>query len=178
MQVNLSTSSSEYYTLDISKQAQKTQSMDSTYQENQSKLQVAIAQFSTNNFTAQATTSNTSEIDSNTQEFQKFLKDIGYNGKNISELSQDEAKKLVSEDGFFGVAKTAQRIADFVINGAGSNENLLRAGRSGILQGFDDAQKLWGGKLPDIAQQTIDKATQLIDNKMADLGYSVLNTTA
>lgn len=176
MQVSLSVTTSDYYSQTASQQSQKTQNVTSVYDENQSKLQNAIASFSANNLKAQSGTTN--QIDSNTQEFQKFLKDIGYNGKNISELSQNEAKQLVSEDGFFGVKKTAQRIADFVINGAGENENLLRAGRTGIQQGFDEAQKIWGGKLPDIANQTIDKATQLIDQRMAELGYSVLNTTA
>ena len=49
------------------------------------------------------------------------LSDIGYNGKPIAELSQDEAAELVSEDGFFGIAKTSERIANFVINGAGDD---------------------------------------------------------
>ena len=31
------------------------------------------------------------------------LKNIGYEGKPITELTQDEAKELVSEDGFFGM---------------------------------------------------------------------------
>jgi len=34
------------------------------------------------------------------QDFQSFLQDIGYSGKNIADLSQEEAADLVSEDGF------------------------------------------------------------------------------
>lgn len=45
------------------------------------------------------------------------LSDIGYNGKPIAELTQDEAAELVSEDGFFGIAKNGGSIANFVING-------------------------------------------------------------
>ena len=122
--------------------------------------------------------SSKSDFEINRDEFQNFLKDIGYNGKNIAELSVDEAKELVSEDGFFGITKTAQRIADFVLNGAGDDEKLLRAGRAGILQGFKEAQQIWGEKLPDISYQTIDKALQSIDDRMRDLGFSVLDTNA
>lgn len=117
-------------------------------------------------------------ITQNYEEFQNFLKDIGYDGKPIAELSKDEAAKLVSEDGIFGIKQTSQRIADFVTNGAGGNEDMLRAGREGMLQGFKDAEKAWGDKLPDISQQTMQKATELVDKVMNDLGFGVLNTTA
>ena len=57
-------------------------------------------------------------------------------------------------------------------------EKSLYAAPQGIMQGFNDAQKAWGDKLPDISQQTITKATNLINQKMTDLGYSVLDTNA
>jgi len=112
------------------------------------------------------------------QEFQTFLQDIGYDGKPIAELSQSEAAELVSEDGFFGVAQTSERIANFVIAGSGGDEDLLRAGREGILQGFKEAEKMWGGKLPDISYETIDKAVALIDQALVDGGFSVLDVEA
>ncbi len=114
----------------------------------------------------------------NYEEFQAFLQDIGYEGKPIAELSQEEAAKLVSEDGIFGIEQTAKRIADFVIEGAGGDEELLRAGREGVLQGYDEAQELWGSELPDISQQTLQKALELIDTAMSELGYNVLDTQA
>ncbi|MBU1928008.1 hypothetical protein KKG77_03315 [bacterium] len=111
-------------------------------------------------------------------EFQSFLNDIGYGGKPIAELSKDEAAKLVSEDGIFGIKQTSQRIADFVINGAGGDESRLRAGREGMLQGFKQAEEMWGGKLPEISQITMQKATQMVDMAMNDLGFSIINKEA
>ncbi|MDD2652690.1 MAG: hypothetical protein PHX44_06545 [Sulfurimonas sp.] len=111
-------------------------------------------------------------------EFQTFLQDIGYDGKPIAELSQEEASALVSEDGFFGVAQTSQRIADFVINGAGGDEKMLRAGREGMLRGFKEAEEMWGGKLPEISQETMKKALEMVDKAIYDLGFSVLDTEA
>ncbi len=112
------------------------------------------------------------------EEFQSFLQDIAYECKAIANLSQDEATELVSEDGFFGVTQTSERIANFVILGSGGDENLLRAGREGVLQGLKDAEALWGGKLPDISYATIDKAVELIDQALIDGGFSVLDVEA
>jgi len=112
------------------------------------------------------------------ESFQSFLKDIGYNGKPIASLTQDEASELVSKDGFFGVDQTSKRISDFVINGAGGDEKLLRAGREGMLRGFKEAEEMWGGKLPEISQETMKKATEMVDKAMYDLGFSVLDKEA
>ena len=111
-------------------------------------------------------------------EFQSFLKDVGYAGKPIAELSQDEAKALVSEDGIFGVKQTSERIANFVIQGAGGDEDRLRAGREGMLKGFKDAEETWGGKLPDISQKTMKAAIEMVDKAMYDLGFSILDQEA
>ena len=117
-----------------------------------------------------------SDFEKEYEQFQSFLQDIGYEGKPIASLSQEEASALVAEDGFFGIEQTSQRIADFVMNGAGENEDLLRAGREGVLRGFEEAQQVWGDeKLPDISQQTMQKALEIIDKTMSDLGFSILN---
>lgn len=105
------------------------------------------------------------------------LADIGYTGKPIGELSQDEAKALVADDGFFGIAQTSARIADFVINGAGDDLSKLQAGRSGMLQGFGEAEKLWGEKLPEISYTTMQKALEKVDARITELGGQVLDTS-
>lgn len=106
------------------------------------------------------------------------LSQIGYNGKPIHTLSQDEAKALVSEDGFFGITKTSERIADFVINGAGNDLEKLKAGKDGMLRGFEQAEQMWGGKLPDISQETMQKALAKIDEKISALGGNALDIQA
>lgn len=105
------------------------------------------------------------------------LADIGYAGKPIGELSQDEAKALVADDGFFGIAQTSARIADFVISGGGDDISKLQAGRSGMLQGFREAEKLWGEKLPEISYTTMQKALEKVDARIAELGGNVLDTS-
>ena len=109
------------------------------------------------------------------EDFQSFLSGVGYEGKPISELSKDEAAALVSEDGIFGITQTSERIANFVINGSGGDESMMRAGREGMIQGFKEAEQMWGGKLPEISQLTISKAIEIVDMAMNDLGFSILN---
>ena len=106
------------------------------------------------------------------------LAGIGYNGKALGELSSDEASELVSENGFFGIANTADRIAGFVLNGAGDDVEKLKAGREGVAKGFEDAKKIWGGELPEISQKTIEKTLETLDKKIAELGGNVLNVSA
>lgn len=110
--------------------------------------------------------------------FQSFLQDIGYSGKPIGELSQSEASALVSEDGIFGVKQTSERIAQFVIAGAGGDEDLLRAGREGMLRGFQEASDMLGTGLADISKETMKTATEMVDKEMARLGYSILDQEA
>ena len=45
-------------------------------------------------------------------------------------------------------------------------------------RGFKEAEKIWGGKLPEISQKTIEKATQSIDKRIAELGGNVLSVQA
>lgn len=106
------------------------------------------------------------------------FKAIGYSGKPIADMTPDEAKALVSEDGFFGISQTSARLSDFVLSGSGDNLDKLKAGREGIIQGFNEAEKIWGGKLPDISYQTLDKALAKIDEKITALGGTILDTTA
>lgn len=98
-----------------------------------------------------------------------------YNDNPISELSPEQATELVGEDGYFGVDQTSQRIIDFVITGAGDDIERLKSGREGILKGFKEAEKAWGGKLPEISYETLAKSLEAIDEKIQANGSSVVD---
>jgi len=103
------------------------------------------------------------------------LEYLDYDGKPLLELSQDEAFGLIESDGFFGVDQSAQRASDFVIGFAGDDVSLLQEGRKAIVEGFEEAEKLWGGKLANIAYETQEKILQAIDETIALLGGNILN---
>ena len=136
--------------------------------------QITVAKTALENFGAQQPKS----FEEQYAEFQEMLENIGYDGLPIAELNQEEAEALVAEDGIFGIAKTAERLSQFVLSGAGDEIDMLRAGRAGILEGYKQAQELWGGELPEISQQTLQKALEEIDAKIASLGFSAVDLEA
>jgi hypothetical protein len=91
------------------------------------------------------------------------IKDTGYEGKPIEELTPEEAKELISEDGYFGIKKTSDRVSNFIIESAGDDMEKLEAGRRGILMGFAWAEKSWGKELPDISVETTKQTLFKVD---------------
>ncbi|MCW8859521.1 MAG: hypothetical protein OQK50_01045 [Deltaproteobacteria bacterium] len=82
---------------------------------------------------------------------------------DFNTMSQEEAQELISEDGYFGVEKTSQRIVDFAVNAFGSDPAKLDQMKDAIDQGFLDAQEAFGGALPEISQQTYDAIMEKLD---------------
>lgn len=97
------------------------------------------------------------------------LSNIGYEGKPITELSVDEANELLSDDGFFGIEQTSDRVANFVFSFAGDDLELLEKGRAGVVQGFEEALKMFGGELPEISYKTQERTLSLIDERINSL---------
>jgi len=100
---------------------------------------------------------------------QLSLSDIGYEGKPITELSQDEAKKLISTEGFFGISETSQRVADFVFAFSDDDLSILHKSRQGIVKGFEETENIWGEKLPNISYETQAQTLKIIDAKIEEL---------
>jgi len=97
------------------------------------------------------------------------LSSLGYEGKAITELDSSEATELISDDGFFGVTQTSNRVSSYVISLAGDDMEALKEVREGVEKGFEEAEKMWGGKLPDISYETQEKTLALIDEKISQL---------
>ena len=99
----------------------------------------------------------------------KNLYDIGYKGKPIMDLSPQEATDLVGENGFFGITQTSDRVSNFVFSFAGDDLEKLQKGRDGIVKGFEEANKMFGGNLPEISYKTQERTLALIDAKIESL---------
>lgn len=97
------------------------------------------------------------------------LSNIGYEGKPITDLTPDEASELLSDEGFFGITQTSDRVANFVFSFSGDDVELLQKGREGVVQGFEEALKMFGGELPEISYKTQERTLALIDEKINSL---------
>ncbi len=82
---------------------------------------------------------------------------------DISSISQEEAVELISEDGYFGVEQTSDRIVDFAIGIAGGDPSRLEAIKEGVEKGFAEALDAFGGWLPDISYDTYDAVMNKLD---------------
>lgn len=73
----------------------------------------------------------------------------------LSDLTPDQAKALVADDGYWGVAKTSQRIADLAMGLAGNDPTKAESVLQALDKGFEQARQAFGGKLPEISEKTI-----------------------
>ena len=80
-----------------------------------------------------------------------------------------QAQKDVAEDGYWGVKQTSDRILDFAKALAGNDPKKLEEMREAFKKGYEQAEKTWGGKLPEISQQTFDAVNQKFDDLIGSL---------
>lgn len=73
---------------------------------------------------------------------------------SVDAQTVEKAKADIAEDGEWGVRKTAGRILDFARFGMGGDPAKIEVFRAAIQKGFDEAQAMLGGTLPEISQQT------------------------
>ncbi|MDP3401719.1 MAG: hypothetical protein Q8R97_11415 [Brevundimonas sp.] len=83
--------------------------------------------------------------------------------KGIEDLTPTEAQELVAEDGYFGVKQTSDRIVEFAIGATGGDPGRLDAILQGVEQGFREAEKAFGGSLPEISYQTYDAIREKLE---------------
>lgn len=91
----------------------------------------------------------------------KFLASGEY---EVDEATQKQAQEDISEDGYWGVKQTSQRLFDFASALAGDDVETMKKMQKFVMKGFNAAQKSWGRDLPDISKQTLDATNKLFDD--------------
>jgi len=95
----------------------------------------------------------------------KKLEDL-LEGKDVllvDEETRSAAAQAVSEDGEFGVKAVSERIVAFAKAVSGNDKSRICKLKNAIIQGFKEAEKALGGKLPDISQRTYDEVMRQLD---------------
>ncbi len=88
-----------------------------------------------------------------------------------------QAQQDISEDGYYGVKQTSQRLFDFASALAGDDVDTMKEMQSAMEKGFKAATKEWGQDLPDISKQTLEAANKLFEDYYASK-EEASNTTA
>ena len=78
-----------------------------------------------------------------------------------------QAKEDISENGYWGVKQTSERIFSFAQALAGDDEEKMTKMKEAFEKGFKEATKTWGKKLPDISQNTRDAVLKKFDDYFA-----------
>ena len=81
----------------------------------------------------------------------------------VDDKTKEQAQKDVSEDGYWGVKQTSERIFSFALSLAGDNEANMRKMQAAFEKGFKLAVGSWGKELPDICQDTYDAVSKRFD---------------
>ena len=82
----------------------------------------------------------------------------------VDAATKAQAQKEISEDGYWGVKKTSQRLFDFASALAGDDVDKMKEMQKAMEKGFKMATKAWGRELPSISHDTMDAANKLFED--------------
>ncbi len=82
----------------------------------------------------------------------------------VDEATKKQAQEDISEDGYWGVKQTSQRLFDFASALAGDDPEKMKKMQAAMQKGFDEATKTWGKDLPDISKDTLEAANKLFED--------------
>ncbi len=93
----------------------------------------------------------------------------------VDAATKAQAEKDVSEDGYWGVKQTSDRIIDFATALTGGDPDKIEEMREAFKKGYKQAEKTWGGELPDISKRTYDAVMEKFDKMAEDAGLTTSN---
>lgn len=99
-----------------------------------------------------------------------FWKMIASGNFTVDSQTRAEAQEAISENGYWGVSQTSQRIFDFAYALAGDDVNKMKEMQAAVEKGFQQAGAAWGGELPSICGNTHTAVSKLFDDYYAQRG--------
>ena len=74
----------------------------------------------------------------------------------VTDEMRAEANEMLAEGGYFSVEETAARMLDFAVAITGGDPNRVELMRDAVQRGFAQAERMFGGELPEISHQTLE----------------------
>lgn len=88
----------------------------------------------------------------------------------VDAATKAQAQEDISENGYWGVNQTSQRLFDFASALAGDDVEKMKEMQAAMEKGFKQATGSWGKDLPEISSQTLGAANKLFDDYYASKG--------
>jgi len=73
----------------------------------------------------------------------------------VTDEMRAEAQAMIDEGGYFSVEETAARMLDFAVAITGGDPARIDLMRDAVERGFRQAERMFGGELPEISHQTL-----------------------
>ena len=93
-----------------------------------------------------------------------FWRQLAGSNFKVDPATRAQAQKDISEDGYYGVKQTSQRLFDFAQALAGDDVDKMKEMQKAMEKGFKQATKTWGRELPSICKDTINAANKLFED--------------
>ena len=105
----------------------------------------------------------------NANDIWSFLRSGNY---TVDPAAKAQAQADIAEDGYSGGGPTSDRIIQFATALTGGDPDKIEAMRDAFKKGYAQAEKTWGGSLPEISQKTYDAVMEKFDKLAADAGLT------
>lgn len=89
-----------------------------------------------------------------------------------------EAAEEISDDGYWGVEQTSERMFSFAKALAGNDPTKADTMLEALQKGFDEATKSWGGELPEICKKTLEATQKKLTDWRDGITAEAEDTTA
>ena len=94
----------------------------------------------------------------------------------VDAATKEQAQKDIAEDGYWGVEQTSDRIIDFAKVLTGGDPSKIEDMREAFKKGYEQAEKTWGGELPEISKKTYDAVMEKFDKMAEEAGQTTKPT--
>lgn len=91
----------------------------------------------------------------------------------VDEQTRLEAQNLISEGGELSIENVSDNLVEFAKALSGGDKSKASVLRDAIKKGFLEAEKAFGGKLPDISHKTFERTMEKLDLWANEDGVSV-----
>lgn len=109
----------------------------------------------------------------NANDIWAFLRSGDY---TVSPEVKAQAQADIAEDGYWGVEQTSDRIIDFATALTGGDPDKIEEMREAFKNGYKQAEKTWGGELPEISKKTYDAVMAKFDKLAEEAGLTTKET--
>ena len=94
----------------------------------------------------------------------------------VDEETRKQAEEDISENGYWGVKQTSERIFSFAKALAGDDEETMKKMQAAVEKGFKAATKAWGKELPSISKDTLNAVNKMFDDYYESKSKSSITT--